>query len=98
MAANAISSDERSENMKIPKITPLKIGAAGIFTAAMLIAADRIMDIQLHRGGYPDRRFSVNKRFTDFGRTRKTVRFSSGDNVLKGYIYGGVCPRHIRRT
>ncbi|MBQ5316095.1 MAG: alpha/beta fold hydrolase [Oscillospiraceae bacterium] len=75
--------------MKIPKITPLKIGAAGIFTAAMLIAADRIMDIQLHRGGYPDRRFSVNKRFTDFGRTRKTVRFSSGDNVLKGYIYGG---------
>ena len=70
---------------------PLFIGAA--FTAGMFIAADMIMDKQFYRGTYPDRRFSYDKRFEDFaGETRETVHFTSGDNILTGYIYGGDIP------
>ncbi|MBQ5310525.1 MAG: alpha/beta fold hydrolase, partial [Oscillospiraceae bacterium] len=63
--------------------------AGAAFTAGLYAAADRIMDRQFHRGEYPDRRFSYNKRFEDYpGRRRKTVHFTSGDNILAGYIYG----------
>ena len=74
------------------KKSEICILAGMTFTAGMLIMTDRIMDRQLCRGEYPDRRFSLNKRFEDYGTERQTVRFSSGDNVLKGYIYGADIP------
>lgn len=80
-----------SKRKKRVLITALAIlvFVAAIFTAATIITAVN-MDANFGRGEYPDPRFTLDYLYEHYAAEypRVEVSFKSGENTLKGFIYG----------
>ncbi len=82
---------KRTSSDKVKLRLATAAGCLTVMIAGMAAFANSKMKKEFGRGGYPDRRFTTQRRFyPDYSDThsRIQVSFKSGKNTLQGYIYG----------
>jgi len=79
---------KKKRGLKVALITAAALIVV-VFTAGMIVTSVMMGD-NFSRGDYPDQRFTVDYYYAHYqaGYPREEIEFKSGENTLKGFIYG----------